>query len=211
MSVTSIICRPHIWFGRLSLAGVLYFFLSSAVLQFLRPDYSFMGTPLSFYPLGPYNGWLHAGFYALAVAIVLLAVGCHRSSASSARTAATLILFIAGAAGVVITAIFPTDVSATLSLHGAIHIFAATVAFLCTSVAMLIQSWYFRHDVRWHPHFRQAMELAIFEFIVLWWYALFHYPARGFMEKLTILLILLWLALVAWWLQQSPTESEPQL
>jgi hypothetical protein len=42
------------------------------------------------------------------------------------------------------------------------------------------------------------MGLAAFEFIVLWIYALAHIPARGFMEKLTILLILIWLGQSAW-------------
>ena len=189
------------WLGRLALIGVLYFFLASAVVQFLRPDYSFMGTPLSFYLLGPYGGWLHSAFYALAAAIALLATGLYLGSEQGARTAATLLLFTLGAAGVAVTAISPTDTTATLTLHGAIHIFAAVVAFLCTSVAMLIQSWYFRRTPRWRPYFRPAMQLAVFEFAVLWWYALLHHPARGFMEKLTILLILLWLALAAWWLQ----------
>lgn len=195
------------WLGRLALLGVLYFFLASAVVQFLRPDYSFMGTPLSFYLLGPHGGWLHSAFYTLAAAIVLLATGLYLGSEHGARTAATLLLFTLGAAGVAVTAIFPTDKTATLTLDGTIHIFAAVVAFLCTSVAMLIQSWYFRRTPRWRPYFRPAMELAAFEFAVLWWYALLHFPARGFMEKLTILLILLWLALAAWWLQWPPRRQ----
>lgn len=202
-------CVP--WLGRLALIGVLYFFLASAVLQFLRPDYNFMGTPLSFYLLGPYSGWLQPAFYALATAIALLAVGCYLDSTRQARTVATLVLFIVGAAGVAVTATFPTDISNHVTRHGVIHVVAATVAFLCVSVAMLIQSWRFRQDPRWRTHFLSALGLAVFEFIVLWWYALFHCPARGFMEKLTILLILLWLALAAWWLQQTPAPSEPQL
>lgn len=207
MSASARITRFTNRLGRLALVGVLYFFLVSAVLQFLRPDYSFMGTPLSFYLLGPYSGWLHVAFYALACAIVLLAVGLYLGSAPPARTLATLMLFTLGAAGVVVTAIFPTDTSNTLTRHGVIHILAATAAFLCVSVAMLIQSWRFRQDARWQPHLRSALELAVFEFIVLWYYALVHYPARGFMEKLTILLILLWLALTAWWLQTPADDS----
>ncbi|MGH8378558.1 MAG: DUF998 domain-containing protein [Gammaproteobacteria bacterium] len=194
-------------FGLLAFSGVLFFFLVSAALQFLRPDYSFMGTPLSFYLLGPYGDWLHAAFYVLAVAIVMLAVGCYFGSERQTRTAATLVLFILGALGVVVTAISPTDTNANLTLHGAVHIAAAALAFLATSVAMLIQSWRFQQDPRWQPHFRSAIELAIFEFIILWLYALIHYPARGFMEKLTIVLILLWLALVAWWLQSPPRQA----
>src|SRR5574337_184006 len=196
--------------GRLALAGVVYFFLVSAVLQFLRPDYRVMGTPLSFYLLGSYGGWLHGAFYALAAAILLLAIGCYLGSERPARTAATLVLFTLGAAGVVVTAVFPTDTTATLTRHGMIHVIAAAVAFLATSVAMLMQSWRFRHDPHWRRRFRNAMELAVFEFIVLWYYALMHYPARGLMETLTILLILLWLALVAWWLQ-APRRSPRQL
>jgi hypothetical protein len=166
---------------------------------------------LSFYLLGPYSNWLHAAFYGLAVAIALLAIECYLGSTPPARTAATLILFIAGAVGVVVTAIFPTDTSNHLTRHGFIHILAAAVAFLCVSVAMLIQSWRFRRDPVWRTHFPTAMGLAVLEFIVLWIYALTRIPARGFMEKLTILLILLWLALTAWWLQRSPTRGESQL
>ncbi|MGH8320725.1 MAG: DUF998 domain-containing protein [Gammaproteobacteria bacterium] len=185
----------------MALLGVLNFFLVSVTLQFLRLNYSLIGTPLSFYLLGPYGVWLHIAFYTLAVAIVMIAVGCYLGSVRQARTATTLVLFILGALGVVITAVSPTDTNANLTLHGVIHIAAAALAFLATSVAMLIQSWHFRLDPVWRKHFRPTMELAVFEFIVLWFYALAHIPARGFMEKLTILLILIWLGLVAWRLQ----------
>ena len=186
--------------GRSALTGVLFFFLVTTLLQFLRPDYSFMGTPLSFYLLGPYNGWLHAAFYALAAAIVLLAVGCYAGSAAQARSAITLVLFILGAVGVVVTALSPTDTNDQLTVHGSIHVLAAALAFMATSFGMLIQSWGFRQDPAWRPHFRPALKLAVFEFMVLWVYALAHIPARGFMEKLTIVLILLWLGQTAYWL-----------
>ncbi len=198
-------CR---WLGRLSLPGVLFFFTVSAALQWLRPDYSFMDTPLSFYLLGPYNGWLHGAFYALAAAIVLLAIGCYAGSAPRARTAATLVLFILGAAGVVVTALSPTDTHGHLTTYGIIHILAAALAFTATSVAMLIQSWRFRYDPAWRPRLRAARELAVFEFIVLWVYALAPIPARGFMEKLTIMLILLWLGLVSWRLQRRGGDAD---
>jgi len=186
--------------GGLALTGVLFFFLVATLLQFLRPDYSFMGTPLSFYLLGPYNGWLHAAFYTLAAAIVLLAVGCYAGSAAQARSAITLVLFILGAAGVVVTALSPTDTNDQLTVHGSIHVLAAALAFIATSFGMLIQSWGFRQDPAWRSHFRPALELAVFEFMVLWVYALAHIPARGFMEKLAIVLILLWLGQTASWL-----------
>ncbi|MGH8397046.1 MAG: DUF998 domain-containing protein [Gammaproteobacteria bacterium] len=181
------------WFGWLALTGVLFFFLVSAVLQFLRPDYSFMGTPLSFYLLGPYNGWLHAGFYALAAAIVLLAVATYMASSPQARSVTALVLFVSGAIGVLVTALAATDTNAKLTIHGTIHLAAAELAFIATTFGMLLQSWRFRQDLVWRAHFRTSMWLAVLEFIVLCIYALAHIPASGFMEKLTIVLILLWL------------------
>ncbi|HVC38158.1 MAG TPA: DUF998 domain-containing protein, partial [Gammaproteobacteria bacterium] len=74
------------------------------------------------------------------------------------------------------------------------------VAFLTTSFGMLVQSWHFHQDPVWRKRYRPAMQLAVFEFLVLLIYALAHIPASGFMEKLTIVLILLWLGQVAVWL-----------
>jgi Protein of unknown function (DUF998) len=195
--------KKHLWVrvcGGLSLAGVLFYFLAAAVLQFLRPDYSFTHTPLSFYLLGPYSGWLHAAFYALAIAIAVLAIGCYVGSTPQARSAATLVLFMLGAAGVVVTVLASTDTSDDLTVHGAIHLLAAAVAFIATSFGMLVQSWRFRQDPVWRNRYRFALQLAAFEFLVLLIYALAHIPASGFMEKLTIVLILLWLGQVAAWL-----------
>lgn len=188
-------------------AGILYFFLASAVLQVLRPDYNFMGTPLSFYLLGTYSAWLQAAFFVLACALILLAAGYYFSSEPRLRALPPLFLFSLGAAGVVVTALFQTDTSSRLTRHGLIHIAGAVTAFLCVSVAMLLQSWAFRRSPRWQAHFRTALGLAAFEFLVLWIYALAHIPARGFMEKLTILLILIWLSLAAWWLQAADSSE----
>jgi Protein of unknown function (DUF998) len=186
--------------GGFALAGVLFYFLVAAIVQFLRPDYSFMGTPLSFYLLGPYSGWLQVAFFGLAIAIVLLAIGCYMGSSPHTRSAATLVLFILGAAGVVVTALASTDTSDTLTVHGSIHLLAAAVAFIATSFGMLVQSWRFRLDPAWRDRFRFAMNLATFECLVLLIYALAHIPVSGLMEKITIALILLWLGMVAAWL-----------
>lgn len=193
-----------LWCGRLALAGVSFYFLVSAVLQFVRTDYSFMGTPLSFYLLGPYNGWLHAAFYMLAAAIVLLAVASYLASAPQARSITALVLFILGAVGVVVTALAATDTNAHLTVHGSIHLAAAALAFTATSFGMLLQSWRFRRDPVWRQHFKPAMELAVFEFLVLWFYALVHTQVNGFMEKITIALILLWLGQQAYRLSTLP-------
>ncbi|MDE2345185.1 MAG: DUF998 domain-containing protein, partial [Gammaproteobacteria bacterium] len=124
---------------------------------------------------------------------VSLALATYLSSAAQWRSITTLVLFMLGAIGVVVTAVAATDTNARLTVHGAIHLAAAALAFSATSFGMLLQSWQFRRDPVWRHHFRPAMELAVFEFLVLWFYALIHTRVNGFMEKLTIVLILIWL------------------
>lgn len=193
----------RIWLGRFALLGVVTFFVTALALQFVRGDYPWFRTPLSFYLIGPYSGWLHLGYFALAAAIVLIAVGCYFSSIPAARSAATLITFGLGALGVTVTALSPTDVDGHVTRHGAVHLLAAALAFLATSVAMLLQSWRFRQDPGWRPYFHSAMSLAAVEFIWLWLYALLHTPINGAMQKCLILLILGWLAAVAWQLRRQ--------
>lgn len=181
------------WLGRWAVIGVLFFLAVAVLLQFLRTDYLWIKTPLSFYLLGPWNGWLHAGFFALAVAIALIAAGLYLDSPSGARSAATLLLFGVGAAGVVLTALAPTDVGSHLTLHGALHLIGAALAFLFTSTGMLLQSWYFRRHPRWRAIFPGALTLALIEYLWLWFYALVRTPVNGLVQKITILLILAWL------------------
>lgn len=186
-----------VWCGRLGLAGVLWFLLTAVALQFLRSDYLWIKTPLSFYLLGPCNGWLHSGFYALAAAIALIAAGLYLSSARQARSAATLLLFWVGAAGVVLTAAARTDTTDHLTAHGALHLIGAAVAFLFTSTGMLLQSWYFGREPRWRAAYPGALALALAEYLWLWFYALVRTPVNGLVQKITILLILAWLAFAA--------------
>ncbi|HSC47369.1 MAG TPA: DUF998 domain-containing protein, partial [Gammaproteobacteria bacterium] len=156
--------------------------------------------PLSFYLLGPYSGWLVGAYFALAAAILAVAAGAYDALGSPARSALPLLLFALGAVSVCIVALAHTDTSAgELTTTGFVHNFAALAAFLCVSVAMLLQSWNFRRDGRWRPHFARASLLAALNFLSLVVYAMDVLP-RGATQKFVILLIVLWLMLAARWL-----------
>jgi uncharacterized membrane protein len=87
--------------------------------------------------------------------------------------------------------------------HGLLHNLAALLAFLCVSLAMLMQSLRFRHDPQWRPYFRLAFALALLTFAALLTYALWTALPRGITQKTVILLIVLWLLLAARWLMQT--------
>ncbi|MNN72101.1 hypothetical protein D3C81_1881060 [compost metagenome] len=81
------------------------------------------------------------------------------------------------------------------------HGLAANTAFVCVSVAMLLQSWYLRADPHWSGWAAPAWWWAWLCFLLLWLHVLWRGPPRGAGQKLVIAAIVLWLlvvALLAW-------------
>lgn len=190
--------------GTIALIGIAIFAITCTVVQFLRPDYNWLGMPLSFYVIGPYGGTVEASYFALAPGLIALGAGWYLALARPARSAAPLLLFVVSAIALCLTAIEITDVPGRpQTLHGLIHVLAALTTFVCVTVAMLLQSWRMRADPRWRAHFRSAFALAAIAFVALWTYALIRHIPRGLGEKTVIVLILAWLWRAAWWLMRG--------
>ena len=194
------------WLGVVGMAGASAFFVTAFVLQLLRSDFDWVAIPLSFYLLGPYSGWLIAAYFALSLAILCIGAGLY-SAGGPNRSALPLLLFAAGAVCVSVVALAHTDTSSEqLTPVGFLHSLAALAAFLCVSLAMPLQSWGWRRDPRWRPHFLRAFSLALLNAAALVVYALDVFP-RGATQKFVILLIVLWLMLAARWLTRLPPGS----
>lgn len=190
--------------GAFAFASVVVFSTVCLAVQFLRPDYHWLGTPLSFYLLGPYGRIVAAAFWLLALGLAAIGIGAYRALAPTARSAAPLLLFVVAAIALSVTAIESTDLpDAPPTLHGFIHVVAAVTTFLCVTVAMLLQSWRWRGNPRWHIRWRGAFALAVCAFALLWIDGLARILPRGFGEKLLIVLILVWLWRAAWWLARG--------
>jgi hypothetical protein len=116
--------------GHVTLAGALV-----ALLAFAYAELALPARPLiSDYALVP-GGLLPVviGMLALAAACLSLAYGL--AAGEPGRTAATRVLLLAAAGGLMLSAMFPTDASVIKSVSGEIHRWAAAVVFTTLPVA----------------------------------------------------------------------------
>ncbi|MDR0181839.1 DUF998 domain-containing protein [Lysobacter arvi] len=191
--------------GTWALVGVVVFATVAGAMQFLRTDLDFVRATLSFYLLGPLGLWLQLAYLGLASSLALIGAGYHGAMTREARSTAALCLFLIGAIGVAVTAWAETDRGGGVALTVAakIHAISAPLAFLGTTLGMLLQSWAFRRDPRWRQHFAMAFGLAAFCFAGLWLHALWRDLPRGLSQKAVIAAIVAWLVLAALWLRRT--------
>jgi len=193
----------------IALAGMLAFLATGLAAQCLRPELDWTRVPNSYYLIGPWGGMVRAGYDAMALALALLGASAYRTLSPAARSAAPLLLFVAGGIALAVTALAHTDTwSRPPTLHGYVHGVAAQAAFLCTTTAMLLQSWRLRGDAHWRRWFRLAFAWAALCFVLLWVQAFWRTLPRGLSQKLLILLILAWLLAAAWRLLRGPGRDE---
>jgi hypothetical protein len=87
----------------------------------------------------------------------------------------------------------------------------AQAAFLCVSLAMLVQSWSLRNYPAWRGRFAPALALALLATAALWLHAFWHELPRGLMQKGVIVLILAWLGMFAYWLRAGDAQVRDAL
>lgn len=191
-----------------ALAGLLLFAATCVAVQVVRPELDWVRVPLSFYLIGRYGWVLRAAYFVLAASLVLLGMAGYRGLSEPARSGAPLVLFVCGAAGLAVTALATTDTwTHPATLHGFVHGVAAQTAFLCTSVAMLLQSARMRREARWRTRASRALAWAALCFAGLWIQLLWRNLPRGLSQKVLVAMMLGWLFWSAWMLSRDYFEK----
>lgn len=194
--------------GDAALLGIVAFAAVCAIVQFARSDLDWLRAPLSFYLLGAYGWVVKSAYFVLGAALVLLGFGYYRRLDAAARSGAPLLLFVV--AGIALAVVALAD-SATKpgveSLEAFVHGLAANTAFLCVTVAMLLQSVRLRRSPAWRGRFGRAFALASASFVAMWIHVLWREAPRGLTQKIVIVLILAWLALAATWLRREDSSD----
>ncbi len=190
--------RAHASIALLALLALCAFVLTALWTQWARDDLDWVQATLSLYLHGPWGLALRTAYCVLAVAIMLLAWSLHAGLQSPRRSAAAPLLFGVAGLGLMGVAVGDSWLPERAPLLAPlVHGLAANTAFLCVSVAMLLQSWYLRADPRWSRWAVPAWWWAWLCFALLWLHVLWRGPPRGAGQKLVIAAVVLWLAVVA--------------
>ena len=135
--------------GNIALAGLLVFSIVAVAVQVLRSDLDWMDAPLSFYLLDAYGHWLQAAYIVLASALAALGAGYYLALRDERGSAAPWLLFVCAGIGLCATALAHSNLpGGAPTFEGWLHGTAAQSAFLCVTVATLLQSWRLRRARR---------------------------------------------------------------
>lgn len=179
----------------LILVGLLVFLFTAITVQALHPGYDWVHAPLSFYLSGPHGLWLQLAYVALALAIALQSVRIWLRERRALADTLALLLFCAGAVGLVVTALYPggSPAGAVPPFEHRLHLLSALSAFGLTGLAMLL-----RGALDWRAGRRVLLPLAMLAFVCLLLHVGIRELPRGASQKAVIALYLLWLCIHSW-------------
>jgi hypothetical protein len=148
-------------FARLAVICFSGFALGIALMHGLRPDFAPASHMISDYAVGPWGGVMTAAFTSAGVGCLLLAMGMAQGRPASVWGWLMAVLFAIVAAGLFVTAVFPTDLpAAPRTRSGEIHEISFMInvgGVVVAALAAVVLSW---RDPRWYAYRRVGIVFA---------------------------------------------------
>lgn len=192
----------------LMIAAVVTFAAVCGAAQFWRTDLDPIAMPLSLYLTGPGGFYVRRVYDLMGLALVGFAVGSYGATSAPLRSVLALVLF--ALAGLLLPMVAATELligTAHEAAAALVHGLAAQATFLTLSFGMLLLSSRWRRDARFQKNRFTGLTLAWLATVALWLQALMRDLPHGLMQKLLIVLILLWLGWAALQLRGKHTED----
>jgi hypothetical membrane protein len=150
--------------GSLATAAIVcfaYSVIALLILHFLRPDYAPATNFISNYAVGRYGWIMTTWFLAMSCGLLALAIGLYCSGLRSIAARLGLFLLAIASIGLVVSAIFPTDVPGAPSTRsGDIHDMSFLVNVGSIFIATVLLSTGFSDHPAWRSYRRTAWMLT---------------------------------------------------
>lgn len=184
----------------------LYFAAALLLMHVIRPDYTMVDHMISDYAVGRFGWIMTTAFVSLAIGCLTLAIGLFRDGPTSwlGRIGAALLVVVF--AGLIVTALFPTDLETAPSTRtGDIH----TISFLVNIVSILLSAiclaLSYAAEPNWRPHRAAALVFAglLIAAFVGQYLTLHRGAPYGITNRLFVAILIAWLILNSLWLKSS--------
>lgn len=152
--------RTTFTFATITIICFGYSVLALLLMHFLRPDYAPVNHMISDYGVGPYGWIMSTAFIAMSIGIATLVIGLVRGGPSSTPARLGTILLAIASIGLVVSAIFPTDLVPPSTRTGRIHTMSFLVNVISIMLASILLSVSFGSQPCWRPFQRTAAILA---------------------------------------------------
>jgi hypothetical protein len=148
-------------FATVAMACFVYSAMALLTLHFLRPDYAPATNFISNYAVGRYGWLMTTWFLAMSGGLLMLAAGLYTHGLRSVVARLGIFLLVVAAIGLVVSAIFPTDIpGAPSTSSGAIHDKSFLVNVGSIFIATVLLSTGFGLHPAWRPYRRTAWLLT---------------------------------------------------
>jgi len=178
------------------LACFIYAAVALLTLHFLRPDYAPASNFISNYAVGRYGWVMTTWFLAMSCGLLALAAGLHTSGLRSITARLGMFLLLVAAVGLVVSAVFPTDIPGAPSTRsGAIH----DQSFLVNVGSIFMASILLSASFGTHPAWRSfrgtawILTVLIFAGFVIQFLTLHKGMPYGLANRFFVLVLLTWL------------------
>lgn len=202
-----------IWIPTVAAAFFFYFVVALVLLHAIRPDYTVVDHMISDYAVG-WQGWIMTtAFLSASLGCLALALGLFRDGPVSWLGRIGAALLIVASIGLVVTALFPTDLETAPSTRsGDIH----AISFLVNIVSVLLSSICLGLSYGGSPHWRTRRTPAlVFAGVMLAAFVaqaltLHRGAPYGITNRLFVVVLMAWLISNSFWLKAAMREN-PQI
>jgi hypothetical membrane protein len=186
-----------------------YSALALLLLHLLRPDYAPATNFISNYAVGRYGWIMTTWFLAMSCGLLTLAMGLYRNDLRSVVARLGLLLLVVASIGLVVSAIYPTDVPGAPSTRsGDIHDMSFLVNVGSIFMATVLLSLSFGNHLAWRSYRRTAWTLTALILLgfAVQFLTLHKGMPYGLANRFFVVVLLAWLFAVSFRLLASSRE-----